>query len=200
MSLEIPLPQSRALFHLSSWAGLATPSLSGALGRAVAHLLAARDQGWADLTHTMALGDMRPGGLASGSVFQRALALETLAALAAYRADIPDGVLRGELAALMLEKKGFRRALVLHGETPARFSDRADRSVALLFGDAGSATGSPSTPPLTAGSARSVAAGRSTFATTATSSASPAATIGATAPLPNMSPCRSTSSIRCRTA
>ena len=44
------------------------------------------------------------------------------------------------LAALMLEKKGFRRALVLHGETPTRFSDRSDRSVALLFGDAGSAT------------------------------------------------------------
>ena len=44
------------------------------------------------------------------------------------------------LASMMLEKKGFRRALVLHGETPARFADRSDRSVALLFGDAGSAT------------------------------------------------------------
>lgn len=44
------------------------------------------------------------------------------------------------LAALMLEKKGFNRVLLLHGETPARFSDRSDRSVALLFGDAGSAT------------------------------------------------------------
>ena len=44
------------------------------------------------------------------------------------------------LAAMMLEKPGFRRALVLHGETPARFSDGSDRSVALLFGDAGSAT------------------------------------------------------------
>lgn len=30
--------------------------------------------------------------------------------------------------------------LLLHGETPTRFSDRSDRSVALLFGDAGSAT------------------------------------------------------------
>ena len=30
--------------------------------------------------------------------------------------------------------------LVLHGETPTRFSDQSDRSVALLFGDAGSAT------------------------------------------------------------
>ena len=44
------------------------------------------------------------------------------------------------LAALMLEKKGFNRVLLLHGETPTRFSDRSDRSVALLFGDAGSAT------------------------------------------------------------
>lgn len=44
------------------------------------------------------------------------------------------------LAALMLEKEGFERILLLHGETPARFSDRSDRSVALLFGDAGSAT------------------------------------------------------------
>ena len=44
------------------------------------------------------------------------------------------------LSALMLEKPGFRRVLLLHGETPARFSDRSDRSVALLFGDAGSAT------------------------------------------------------------
>jgi 3-oxoacyl-[acyl-carrier-protein] synthase-3 len=44
------------------------------------------------------------------------------------------------LAALMLEKRGFNRILLLHGETPTRFSDRSDRSVALLFGDAGSAT------------------------------------------------------------
>lgn len=103
MSLELHLPQSRMPF-LSSWVAPVTPSLSGVLGRAVQHLLAARDQGWADLTHTMALGDLRPGGLASGSVFQRALALETLAALAEYRGDIPDSVLRGELAALMVER------------------------------------------------------------------------------------------------
>jgi 3-oxoacyl-[acyl-carrier-protein] synthase-3 len=44
------------------------------------------------------------------------------------------------LAAMMLEKPGFKRVLLLHGETPTRFSDKSDRSVALLFGDAGSAT------------------------------------------------------------
>jgi 3-oxoacyl-[acyl-carrier-protein] synthase III len=44
------------------------------------------------------------------------------------------------LAAMMLQCPGMRRALVLHGETPTRFSDRGDRAVALLFGDAGSAT------------------------------------------------------------
>ena len=44
------------------------------------------------------------------------------------------------LAAMMLQGGGVRRALVLHGETPTRFSDKADRSVSLLFGDAGSAT------------------------------------------------------------
>ena len=56
------------------------------------------------------------------------------------------------LAAMMLQGGGVRRALVLHGETPTRFSDKADRSVSLLFGDAGSATaleatGSGSTTP-----------------------------------------------------
>lgn len=44
------------------------------------------------------------------------------------------------LAAMMLQGGGVRRALVLHGETPTRFADKADRSVSLLFGDAGSAT------------------------------------------------------------
>lgn len=44
------------------------------------------------------------------------------------------------LASMMLQTPGFRRALVLHGETPARFASHSDRSVALLFGDAGSAT------------------------------------------------------------
>ena len=44
------------------------------------------------------------------------------------------------LAAMMLQTPGFKRALVLHGETPTRFANHSDRSVALLFGDAGSAT------------------------------------------------------------
>jgi 3-oxoacyl-[acyl-carrier-protein] synthase-3 len=44
------------------------------------------------------------------------------------------------LASTMLQNQGFRRVLVLHGETPSRFADKADRSVSLLFGDAGSAT------------------------------------------------------------
>ena len=44
------------------------------------------------------------------------------------------------LAAMMLAGGGPKRVLLLHGETPTRFSDRSDRSVALLFGDAGSAT------------------------------------------------------------
>jgi len=41
---------------------------------------------------------------------------------------------------MMLQSRGFKRVLLLHGETPTRFSNRTDRSVALLFGDAGSAT------------------------------------------------------------
>jgi len=44
------------------------------------------------------------------------------------------------LGSLMLSNGGIRRALLLHGETPARFADESDRSVSLLFGDAGSAT------------------------------------------------------------
>jgi 3-oxoacyl-[acyl-carrier-protein] synthase-3 len=44
------------------------------------------------------------------------------------------------LAAMMLNSGGLRRVLVLHGETPTRFSDKSDRSVYLLFGDSGSAT------------------------------------------------------------
>ena len=44
------------------------------------------------------------------------------------------------LGAMMLATGGLKRILLLHGETPTRFSDRSDRSVALLFGDAGSAT------------------------------------------------------------
>ena len=44
------------------------------------------------------------------------------------------------LAGMMLGSPGFKRILLLHGETPTRFCDPADRSVGLLFGDAGSAT------------------------------------------------------------
>jgi 3-oxoacyl-[acyl-carrier-protein] synthase-3 len=44
------------------------------------------------------------------------------------------------LAATLLATPNHRRVLLLNGETPTRYADRADRSVALLFGDAGSAT------------------------------------------------------------
>lgn len=44
------------------------------------------------------------------------------------------------LASLILQSNGFRRVLLLHGETATRFAEKADRSVSLLFGDAGSAT------------------------------------------------------------
>jgi 3-oxoacyl-[acyl-carrier-protein] synthase-3 len=44
------------------------------------------------------------------------------------------------MAGMMLQSGGFRRVLLLHGETPTRFCDPSDRSVGLLFGDAGSAT------------------------------------------------------------
>jgi 3-oxoacyl-[acyl-carrier-protein] synthase-3 len=50
------------------------------------------------------------------------------------------------LASMMLQTPGFRRALVLHGETPSKFTEKSDRSVALLFGDAGSATALESKP------------------------------------------------------
>lgn len=45
------------------------------------------------------------------------------------------------LAAMMLQGPGVRRVLLLHGETPTRFCNESDRSVALLFGDSGTATG-----------------------------------------------------------
>ena len=51
------------------------------------------------------------------------------------------------LAASLLQNRGIRRVLLLHGETPTRFSDHSDRAVALLFGDAGSATALESTDP-----------------------------------------------------
>lgn len=54
------------------------------------------------------------------------------------------------LATLMLQGGGVGRVLVLHGETPSRFCDPGDRSVWLLFGDAGSATALELRDPATA--------------------------------------------------
>lgn len=44
------------------------------------------------------------------------------------------------LASSMIRSGGLKRVLLLHGDTPSRYSHHSDRSVALLFGDAGSAT------------------------------------------------------------
>ena len=44
------------------------------------------------------------------------------------------------LAATMLKGGGHARILMLHGETPSRFTDPDDHATTLLFGDAGSAT------------------------------------------------------------
>jgi len=44
------------------------------------------------------------------------------------------------LASMMLQNGAFQRILLLHGETAGRFADKSDRSTALLFSDAGSAT------------------------------------------------------------
>ena len=44
------------------------------------------------------------------------------------------------VGAMMIKTGQIQRVLVLHGETPSRFSDDSDRSVSLLFGDTGSAT------------------------------------------------------------
>ena len=44
------------------------------------------------------------------------------------------------LASMMLRTGGLRRILLLHGETPTHYTSDDDRAVALLFGDAGSAT------------------------------------------------------------
>ncbi len=51
------------------------------------------------------------------------------------------------LAAMMLDNPSFQRVLLLHGETPSRFCDPQDRTVGLLFGDAGSATAIESGAP-----------------------------------------------------
>ena len=44
------------------------------------------------------------------------------------------------LAALILSGGSCRKVLLLHGDTPTLYADKSDRSVSLLFGDAGSAT------------------------------------------------------------
>ena len=44
------------------------------------------------------------------------------------------------LAATLLKGGGHGRILMLHGETPSRFTDPDDHATTLLFGDAGSAT------------------------------------------------------------
>ena len=44
------------------------------------------------------------------------------------------------LAGMMVGHQGLNRVLVLHGDTPSKYADQADRSVSLLFGDCGSAT------------------------------------------------------------
>ena len=51
------------------------------------------------------------------------------------------------LATMMLERGQFQRVLLLMGETPARICHESNRSVALLFGDAGSATAIESEAP-----------------------------------------------------
>jgi 3-oxoacyl-[acyl-carrier-protein] synthase-3 len=53
------------------------------------------------------------------------------------------------LAAMMLRTGGLRRVLLLHGDTSSRFCDKSDRSVSLLFGDAGSATALEASDPET---------------------------------------------------
>lgn len=50
------------------------------------------------------------------------------------------------LASMMIQSGSVRRVLVLHGETPSRFTDASDRATYLLFGDAGSATAIESAP------------------------------------------------------
>jgi len=44
------------------------------------------------------------------------------------------------LASMMLKTGNLSRIILCHGDTPARYTHNSDRSVSLLFGDAGSAT------------------------------------------------------------
>lgn len=55
------------------------------------------------------------------------------------------------LGAMMINTGEIQRVLVLHGETPSRFSDESDRSVSLLFGDTGSATALEAPGPAVSG-------------------------------------------------
>jgi 3-oxoacyl-[acyl-carrier-protein] synthase-3 len=50
------------------------------------------------------------------------------------------------LGHLMVGSGGLARVLVLHGETPTKFTDASDRGTYLLFGDAGSATALEAAP------------------------------------------------------
>jgi len=50
------------------------------------------------------------------------------------------------LAASMLKAGGQQRILMLHGETPSRFTSPEDHATTLLFGDSGSATALESAP------------------------------------------------------
>ena len=55
------------------------------------------------------------------------------------------------IAATMLKAGGQQRILMLHGETPSRFTSPDDHATTLLFGDAGSATALESSPTTAAG-------------------------------------------------
>lgn len=86
--------------------------------------------------------------------------LPSTSSLAHHRLGLPDGCAVFDvglgcsgypyalwLATMMLSGGGLKRVLVLHGETPTRFANNSDRAVALLFGDAGSATALESGAP-----------------------------------------------------
>jgi 3-oxoacyl-[acyl-carrier-protein] synthase-3 len=51
------------------------------------------------------------------------------------------------LASIILQSGGLKRVLLLDGETAARFAEKGDRAVSLLFGDAGSATALEASDP-----------------------------------------------------
>jgi len=53
------------------------------------------------------------------------------------------------LASTLLAAGNLKRVLLVNGETPTKYADPADRSVSLLFGDAGSATALEAVPSTT---------------------------------------------------